>query len=113
MKTLLILSASANIPLVLFIMVIVAIFLIAIFAFLQIKFSQKKRRELLEQIKTLEHAREAKILETYGAMKAKDKEIKRLADYNLTLETEIARLEIAKKNLLNEIRQLSNEINKH
>jgi len=113
MKTLLILSVSANIPLALFITVVIVILLAAIIVFSQIKFSKKKRQELLEQIKTLEQEREAKILETYGAMKFKDREIKRLAELYLEAQTEIARLEIAKKNLLNEIKQLSNEINKH
>jgi len=112
MKTLLILSVSANIPLALFIMIVIVILLAAIIVFSQIKFSKKKRRELLEQIKTLEHEREAKILETYGAMKAKDREIKRLADLYLEAETENARLEIAKKNLLGEIGRLTNELQK-
>lgn len=113
MKTLLILSASANIPLALLIMTLVALFLVAIFVFFQIKFSNKKRRELLEQIKNLEHERESKIVETCGAMKVKDDEIKRLADLYLEALTEIERLEIAKKNLLGEVGRLSNEIHKH
>ena len=108
MKTLLILSISANIPLVLLIIVLIALLLPAVFIFFQIRSRNKKSFKLLEQIKTLEHERETKIVETCGAMKSKDEEIKRLSGLYLESMIEIERLEIAKKNLLNEIARLSN-----